>query len=145
MKKQVYTTIAAILITSCLNIPAKAQCADIQSVANIPFQFSVGEKTLPAGQYRVTCMNSGYGAGVIHLSNSNGAVGATAASVTGKAKDHARLVFHRYGDRYFLVQAWAAGEELGLEITKSRAERELQRELATVKPSSETVALIAGR
>ena len=48
MKRQVYTTIAAILLTSCLNIPAKAQCRDIQSVANIPFQFSVGEKTLPA-------------------------------------------------------------------------------------------------
>ena len=38
------------------------------------------------------------------------------------------LVFHRYGDEYFLSEVWPAGAATGREFPKSRAERELVTE-----------------
>jgi hypothetical protein len=37
------------------------------------------------------------------------------------------LVFHRYGDEYFLSEIWPAGSSTGRGLPKSRAERELKR------------------
>ena len=141
MNKQTYTVMAAILIASCMAVSAKAQCGSIASTANIPFQFNAGQTTLPAGQYRITCDGAGYGPGVVRLSNGNASVKLVAVTVIGKARDHGTLVFHRYGDRYFLAQFWLAGEEMGESLPKSPAERELEREMASIKPSRETVAL----
>jgi hypothetical protein len=36
-----------------------------------------------------------------------------------------KLVFHRYGDRYFLAQVWTAGSDQGRELPKSRRETEI--------------------
>ena len=36
------------------------------------------------------------------------------------------LVFHRYGDRYFLSQIWAQGEERGSELPMMKVEKELK-------------------
>jgi hypothetical protein len=38
------------------------------------------------------------------------------------------LVFHQYGDEYFLTEIWPAGGQTGRALPKSRAERELQRQ-----------------
>jgi hypothetical protein len=42
-----------------------------------------------------------------------------------REQDQTKLVFHRYGDQYFLSQVWTAGESDVRELWKSRAEREL--------------------
>jgi hypothetical protein len=36
-----------------------------------------------------------------------------------------KLVFHRYGDEYFLSQIWQAGVNAGRELPKSRREIEV--------------------
>lgn len=51
------------------------------------------------------------------------------------------LVFHRYGDTYFLSEVVTAGEDTARELTPSRSERQLQRELASNKAEPDTVAL----
>src|SRR5947208_14633166 len=57
MKKQAYTMIAMMVLFGCLAISARAQCLSrTQSSAKIPFQFSTGEKSLPAGEYTVECV-----------------------------------------------------------------------------------------
>ena len=66
-------------------------------------------------------------------------------SVTGKAQEQAKLIFHRYGNHYFLAQVWVDGETEGLQAQKSRGERALQRELAEVKKAGEPVAIAAAR
>jgi hypothetical protein len=60
--------------------------------------------------------------------------GARAASgVEGK------LVFSRYGDRYFLSQVFSAGSGVGRQIPKSKLERELAS--SQPRPTTEHVAL----
>jgi len=141
VKKQLYLTIATILVAGSLGVSAMAQCANMNSTANIPFQFSAGETTLPAGQYSISCLNAGSGLPLILISGERSKVVMQTTPRSGKAKEEGSLVFHRYGDRYFLAQMWAAGDEMGLALPGSRAESQLKRELAGTKPKEEFVAL----
>jgi hypothetical protein len=42
-----------------------------------------------------------------------------------KAPDQGKLVFNRYGDRYFLSEIWTAGDTSGRTLLVSKVEREL--------------------
>jgi hypothetical protein len=49
----------------------------------------------------------------------------------GRTKDDSpRLVFHRYGDRYFLREVRLAGNT-GFSLPKSREEREVEEQIAS--------------
>jgi hypothetical protein len=41
--------------------------------------------------------------------------------------EQAKLVFSRYGERYFLRQVWAPGMDRGRELSASKAEQEFAR------------------
>ena len=141
MKKQIFTMIAMIGLLGCLAASARAQCDTMQSVANIPFQYSVGQNTLPAGQYNLTCLNAEHR--LLRIRSTDGKASAVMLmdSVTGKAQGHGKFVFHRYGSRYFFAQVWVGGSGAGLETPKSRAERIVERDLAGIKLKRETIAV----
>lgn len=56
---------------------------------------------------------------------------------------HGELVFHRYGDNYFLSEVFAGGEQSGREVIPSRQERQLRRETARNGAEPETVTVAA--
>ena len=144
MKKQVYTMIAMIVLVGSMAVAAQAQTSGrTQMIANIPFEFSVGGKTLPAGEYTVAQVNPASDHAVLQLRSRDGGAGAMVqmGSVMGKAQESAKLIFNHYGTQYFFAQAWVDGETSGLQVSKSSGERNAQRELAGVKPKTETVAL----
>jgi hypothetical protein len=144
MKKQAYTMIAMIVLVGSMTVAAKAQASgSTQMIANIPFQFSVGNKILPAGEYTVTCLNSASDHTVVHFrsNDAKAAVLVQMAAVIGKSQETAGLIFNRYGNQYFFAQAWPGADSAGLEASKTRAERAARRELANLKQKSETVAL----
>ncbi len=148
MKRQVYTMIAMIILVGSMAVAAQAQTGGrTQLIANIPFQFSVGKKTLPAGEYTVRQVNPASDHAVLQLRSKDGSAIAMVqmGSVTGKAQESAKLIFNRYGNKYFFAQAWVDREKSGLEAPKSRAERAVERELAGIKMATESVALTARR
>ena len=61
------------------------------------------------------------------------------------------LVFHKYGDQYFLEQIWSGGEQTGSQLLESRSERTVRRQLAQTQQSNmsgkvmkvETVDIVA--
>ena len=58
MKRQAYTMIAMIVLVGSMAVAAKAQMSGrVQLIANIPFEFNINDKTLPAGEYRVQPVN----------------------------------------------------------------------------------------
>jgi hypothetical protein len=143
MKKQAYTMIAMIILVGSMAVAARAQTSGrIQLTASIPFQFNVGNKTLPAGEYTVVQVNSASGA-ILQIRSKDGRAGALVLtiSVTGKTQESAKLIFRRYENRYFLAQAWVDGDDTGFETSKSRAERAAEREIAGIKAKTEAVAL----
>lgn len=144
MKKQIYTLFTTIVLAGVFAISAHAQSSGrTELIANIPFQFNVGDKTLPAAEYAVRQMNDDSEHPVLQLRNrdANAGVMTQMSSVIGKAPESPKLTFHRYGNKYFFAGAWVDGDTKGLQAPKSRAERAIQRELAGNKPTTETVSM----
>ena len=144
MKKQAYTMIAMIVLVGSMAVAAQAQTSGrTQLMANIPFEFNVGGKTLPAGEYAVAQVNPASDHAVLQLRSKDGRASAMVqmGSVIGKAQESAKLIFNRYGNRYFFAQAWVDSDKTGLEVPKSRAERAAGREIAGIRANTESVAL----
>ncbi len=147
MKNQAYTVIAMFVLVASMAVAAQAQTSGrTQLTANIPFNFSVGNQTLPAGEYTVAQINPASDHVVLQLRSRDGnSAMVQMTSVIGKAQESAKLIFHRYGDKYFFAQAWVDGENSGLQALRPRAERAAEREMAALKAASETVLLTASR
>ena len=123
--------------------PIRAQLPGTTIRANIPFDFNVRGKTLPAGSYQVSRISDELGG--LHIysrSNHQNVLFETDAVETRTRTPHrAELVFHRYGDTYFLYEIWTPGENTGRELPTSRAERRLEQESAKTNTKPEMVAL----
>ncbi len=120
----VITMIAAI-------VPAKAQSLQYKLTANIPFDFTITNKKLPAGKYSVVRAQNSNGDQVLLFSSADGHQQLSRLTIPVYARDVMKagvLVFHQYGDEYFLTEIWPAGGQTGRALPKSRAERELQRQ-----------------
>ena len=134
----VFTTLALVLAISA---PLAAQANRV--TANIPFEFSVAGKVLPAGEYAIR--NGGGDVLLINgLDNNASALVLSATSWNGK-RDGATavLTFNRYGDSYFLSRVWNgySGSENMLPVT--RTEKELSRTASVQK--FEILAFLAQR
>jgi hypothetical protein len=141
MKKQAYMIITVIILVTVagLSTAMGQRSGNPELVVNIPFAFSVGEKTLPAGEYTVRCMNPNSPTKILQLRSKDGHDSALVLtnSVIGKIQNNARLVFHHHSDGYFFAQAWLPANSIGMQVPKSRTEK--GRELAGEKRTTEIV------
>jgi hypothetical protein len=105
----------------------------------------VGNKTLSAGKYLISSrMNDRAALLVQNMKAKGGAIRLTNPIQNRRDQNNTRLVFHRYGQTYFLAEVWQGGTSTGWSLHASKAERALQRERATVAQNSyESVELIA--
>jgi hypothetical protein len=114
---------------------AFAQTKEGDVTADVPFAFVVAGKTLPAGHYIVSHENDSLR---IHDRNSQGMFVPTHSAQRAEHENASKLVFHRYGDTYFLSEIWVGGNALGRALFTTKAERALaergaERELAEVR------------
>ena len=117
---------------------ATAVASNAQSAANVPFEFMAGNKSLPAGHYYIS--NSTSGGEVVRIraaKNETSVFSMTMRVIKGTAAEESKLVFHRYGNRYFLAEIWRAGETEGQKLLKSREEKAIEREWASITSKSE--------
>ena len=131
-----------LMLVVALAVAAAVASASAQSnkvVANIPFEFSVGYKSMPAGEYSVRSATSSGNALMIQSADGKtSAVRLSDATGSTKNSSHARLVFHRYGERYFLAEVWNGIDKTGRQLLKSQEESAIERELASISGKSET-------
>lgn len=120
------------------SLAAAAQTKPGDLLVEVPFAFFVAGHELPAGQYVVTPQ----GDACIRLFNSQKrGVYVLTHKAHRVASEESKLVFHRYGDTYFLSGVWLTGNTTGREVFPSRAEREFasrkaEMELAVVRPAN---------
>lgn len=112
-------------LTAILLAPAaQAQQKDIR--ADVPFDFVVGNRAYPAGEYALkSTINDN---GILRLENVREVSAVFIPSnpcSEGAPSKETKLVFHRMAGRYFLYQVWTAGNLTGREFPKSRIEVEL--------------------
>jgi hypothetical protein len=110
---------------------AALHAQDRTVTANIPFAFYAGSTAMPEGAYRVEALSGG---GVMYLRATEKGVSASKAitswTMNASSKDDGkppRLVFHRYGDVYFLSQIWTGNGSLGHGVAVTQREKELER------------------
>ena len=125
MKKQLFSLIALGL----LFITASAYAQTVNVKANIPFDFAVDQQTMPRGEYKVETISTGSSQSLL-IRSTDGSVqkvqlGRSCELL--RASESSKMVFHRYGDRYFLAQVWTAGNSSGYEFSESRLEKELAK------------------
>ncbi|HWT01951.1 MAG TPA: hypothetical protein VN256_17010 [Pyrinomonadaceae bacterium] len=124
--------------------PVRAQSAGEQT-ASITFSFNVGDKTFPAGRYRVRRVNPASDRVALEIKSEDGRLSRVALTSFvrsgGATERQPRLVFTRYGEQYFLAQVWTHAQDEGLALPTSRSERTLARKAGERAPERTSVAL----
>src|SRR5258705_5086911 len=113
--------------------------------ATIPFDFILREKPFPAGNYEIKRFSDSPEGLIIRNVNDkrDHVMFETEPVETMEIPNGSEIVFHRYGDNYFLSEVFTAGEETGQELIPTRAERRLRSDMASNKANAETVAVAA--
>lgn len=152
MRKKLVQIVATIsLVVATMAGAAHAQTLADRIKVNIPFDFQIAETKLPAGEYYVRRPPQSSSDTILMMSNVHDGrtiLRLTSAVQTLEPKNKATLVFHRYGDQYFLFQVWPAGGETGRALPKSRSEREAKEKdfVGTNKGREvETVTIVSGQ
>jgi hypothetical protein len=120
-----------ILILGVVLLPSLAYAQGMYgtvAAANIPFAFTVNNTTLPAGSYTIS--NRGRGSDLLWIGSDDAKAGTFVTPLhSGKKAARTVLVFHRYGDRYFLKSIDRKGYASGYEFAAGRLEKELRTQI----------------
>ena len=122
MKRKMFWGLTALVLALVVNV-AFAQSKSIAK-ANVPFAFTAEDKSMKAGEYSITITDH-----VMQLRNesTNQTVAILAESEESAKPQNTRLVFHQYGDHYYLAEVWNSTGQAGasgLELPASKAEQE---------------------
>ena len=143
MKKYLWLPLFLMAVIGSTALTTKAQ-STYGIRANVPFDFIVGDKTLPAGKIAAREMTANSGAlAISNLDKGQHAIRIAHAAGSFRESDRGKLVFHKYGNRYYLAQVWIPGYN-ALELNKSKSERAIERDTLLSKNSSpELVTVMA--
>jgi hypothetical protein len=102
---------------------ANAQTGTI--IAEVPFNYIVNGKAMPAGKSRVKIENNGQ-AYLWITSEQRSAFAMPNEGESAKPAKETSLVFHKYGDRYFLAGVKREGQNRSYELPAGSLEKELR-------------------
>jgi len=133
----------AMMVAAAIGLGSTGLYAQSKVEANIPFDFTVKGKTMPAGRYQLARNLSA--PDTIEISNVSG--GRSVLVVTYKALTaepgavEPRIVFNQYGNRYFFSELWTSdGAERS--VTPAKMEQELKASTTPKKAPRITVAAV---
>jgi hypothetical protein len=138
MKKNL--VLLAMSLTLLISAAAQAQTTHMK--VTVPFEFTAGNVQLPAGEYEVTAPGPWGGAtlSVQNVHSHLASVVVSNSSRSQKAAADSKLIFHRYGQQYFLAEVWNRDSFAGREIRINPRRTELAK-----NQSKDEVVLIASR
>ena len=96
--------------------------------AEIPFQFHVGTRELPAGKYRIHLDEASLR--IMEITSADGSASAlfqVQESDVKSAPAQSELIFNKYGDNYFLSKLYDEGNPSGSQVIESRYEKQLSK------------------
>ncbi len=129
MKKQTFFRIAMpVLFLFLASFPASAQSLENLMTVQVPFDFQVNEKQLPAGKYVIKRDPQTPQFLQIHCPERNVSVIVYTIPLN-LPKEPARtsLTFKEYGEKRFLSEVRVLGRGVGYGLTRSKAEHRLAR------------------
>ena len=111
------------------------------TISNVPFAFSVGASQMPADTYRVSKI--GGHTDVFMIGSLRHSVILLGQPDGRNTDETPRLVFHKYGDQYFLREFWTGGST-GFSLPVSRQERQAEERLAS-RSTPERIVVLANK
>ena len=121
MQRNVYGVVSFLVLAMILAAPAIQ--AQSRLMADVPFSFVLGDKSLAAGNYEIESRSEQ----VALLRNMDTSVAhflIKAQHVQSRHWERPKLVFNRYGNEYFLSQIWDGSSDTGIQLAQSKRERE---------------------
>ena len=118
--KNLRSILAALAV---LLMATAAHAQQTKVAATVPFNFVVGDRAYPAGDYILS--NNG---AVLQITNTEQAKTEMTLSRTcesAKPSADTKLVFQSMGGNYFLRQIWVEGESRGRELPRSHTQAQL--------------------
>jgi hypothetical protein len=133
-------TIAIAFLASTMVMALSTASAQSKAKATIPFNFRVGSALLPAGSYEIDSSQTR----VIWFHSEDGHSNAAvlAVSTSGETKAAEKLVFNRYGDRYFLSETRNASGESEMTFARSKLEKSIRSEQASRNNEGQTLVAL---
>ena len=131
---RINTILRSAILSSAVAIGLFASTTNAQAESSyhvrvrIPFAFKAGSKQMPAGLYDISFPSSHL---VLFQDLDPGKVVTASLMATpsgdGTFQTNGRLVFHQYGDQYFLREVWRSGSTSGVTCDASPEERAILR------------------
>jgi hypothetical protein len=119
---------AVTLILSSPNT-GRAQSNDVEMKINIPFDFYIGSKKLPAGNYRLT--QPAHANSAVFISGEHGATPVLTTPATNHGGSMAAsVVFNKYADEVFMSEVRWPGSAISRRLPQSPMEIRLARNVA---------------
>jgi hypothetical protein len=116
-----------------------AEAQDFNSAkVDVPFAFQTGSVRMPAGLYQIDQSDHVV---VLRGPDQVSEFIVMHSTVNRSRSSQGKIIFHRYGNKYFLSQIWRAGETTGLECSRSRAEKDVVLAKNTQAPDTIQLAL----
>jgi hypothetical protein len=124
MKKIAMQTLVLVCFFVVAAVTGSAQTVGLR--VNIPFDFNVAGKVLPAGHYLILAPQGQ----TLRILGPNGAAALAMTNLVSGTRPEGpgAVTFRCYGRRCFLSQLWTARTETGQEIRQCHLEKELAAE-----------------
>jgi len=128
MKRLIFAAVFALSAYSHLNAQT------LNTRAEVPFNFQVGEAFMPAGKYLIK--ESGNLLTVREEHGREAAMHLTFPASHSAVSPFPKLEFNRYGDEYFLATIWDPQSHDGRALMKSKREKELASHFRSIQIAS---------
>lgn len=116
----ILTTMALALVTS---VPLSAQTI---ATATVPFDFTVGQTQLSAGTYEISTLAHAAGIEIRNTKAAKSVLTVVRSEHSRNDDSRTKLVFNRYGDKYFLSQVSRGLGGGVMQLPTSKLEKEIQ-------------------
>ena len=130
-------TICLLFTAAAITLSAQTTPSQRLMTVNIPFAFSVENHTLPEGEYTIFTVTPERSIRIVSSDGKHSAIVNTLANYASSPSENSRLVFHRYGNEYFLTQVWAVGQNVARNPLSTKRAMEIATSVG--KPQTFTV------
>ena len=136
MKRNLIGALTLLVLALVVNVPLVN--AQSKAKANVPFAFNAAQTPLPTGTYTISMAEGN----LVQIRNDkpNATVLMIAQHEESVKPQNPRLVFHKYGDKYFLAEAWSDSGS-GIEIPTSKLEQEMRAASSNPSGAEEDVVV----
>ncbi|MDR3748061.1 MAG: hypothetical protein P4M04_07910 [Acidobacteriota bacterium] len=138
MKRNIYGALAILGVALMVSVPLVQAQSRVK--ADVPFAFSLQDKSMPAGNYEVIALSDRV-LEVWNLDSQHGQLLIKQIATQSSKAQNAKLVFHKYGDQYFLSEIWDGRSDTGTGIAESSREKEVKMAANAAPNAPETVVV----